>query len=217
MRTKLISTRSAVIGLALLMFNTGPVLAGTVLLTGVTGNSCASYSGYSADSNGNLTITCGSGSEPTPTVAPVCAPYASVNPINAGGATTLYANCSNITNTTTYAWTVNSSGFSTASSVGVNPQANTTYSVIATNNVGPSTSASVTVSVTTTPPPSNGGSGQPPTSSSPLAEIKRWNWAFETVNKYPFHDTRQEPVAYMAYNKLIQSNKPTSIYLPTSW
>ncbi|CAH1903897.1 conserved exported hypothetical protein [Candidatus Nitrotoga sp. HW29] len=215
MKTKLISTRSVVIGVALLMFNAGPVLAGTVLLSGVTGNSCASYSGYSADSNGNLTITCGSGTEPvpTPTVAPVCAPYASANPINAGGATTLYANCSNITNTTTYAWTVNSSGFSTASSVGVNPQANTTYSVIATNNVGPSTSASVTVTVSTVNPIPQ----TTPTRNSPISEIKRWNWAFETINKYPFHDTKQEPVAYMEYNKLIQSNKPTSIYLPTSW
>lgn len=215
MKTKLISTRSAVIGLALLMFNAGPVLAGTVLLSGVTGNSCASYSGYSADSSGNLTVTCSAGSEPapTPTVAPVCVPYASVNPINAGGATTLYANCSNLTNTTTYAWTVNSVGFSTASSVGVNPQANTTYSVIATNNVGPSTPASVTVTVST----STSTQQIAPTSTSPIAEIKRWNWAFETVNKYPFHDTKQEPVAYMAYNKLIQAAKPTIIFLPTSW
>ena len=215
MKTKLINARITVIGLALLMFNAGSVLASSITLNGATGNTCA-FSTYTGDSSGNLTVTCATTTTTDATAAPVCAPYASVNPISAGGATTLYANCSNLTNTTTYAWTANStSNFSTASSVGVNPQANTTYSVIATNNVGPSTSASVTVTVSTTTTTTT--TQGMPTETSPLAEIKRWNYAFETVNKYPFHDLRQEAVSYMSYNKLIQSQKPSIIFLPTSW
>ncbi|CAH1906188.1 conserved hypothetical protein [Candidatus Nitrotoga sp. HW29] len=201
--------KGAIFILALMIINTAPVLAETLTLIGVTGNSC-NYSAVSIDSSGNLTATCVA---TLSTLTPTCSLIASPSTINAGSISTLTASCSPAA--TSYAWT--GAGTTNFTSGGtVTPTATTTYTVRGTNEHGSGNTASATVIVTTTPPPGNGG-GQPPTPSSPIAEIKRWNYAFETVNKYPFHDTKQEPVAYMAYNKLIQSLKPTIIFLPTSW
>ncbi|MEQ1835215.1 MAG: hypothetical protein ABL862_02015 [Candidatus Nitrotoga sp.] len=209
MNKKLINTRGAVIGIALLMFNVGIVSASSITLNGATGNSCT-YSTFSVDSNGNLSATC---IVTSPTSTPTCSLVASSSTINAGSSTVLTASCSPAA--TSYAWT--GAGTSNFTSGGnVTPTATTTYTVIGTNGDGQGNIASATVTVATTQPPPTGG-GTAPTSSSPIAEIKRWNYAFETINKYPFHDTRQEPVAYMSYNKLIQSGKPTIIFLPTSW
>ena len=213
MNTKFINTRSAVIGFALLMFNAGPVLAGSITLSGATGNSCA-YSNVSVNSNGDLTATCVASSPPT--LTPTCTLAASPSTINSGSFSTLTASCSPAA--TSYAWsgagTVNFTSGGT-----VAPTVTTTYTVRGTNIDGPGNIASATVSiaVVTPPPPTGSGSGPAPTSSSPITEIKRWNYAFETVNKYPFHDTKQEPVSYMAYNKIIQAQKPTIILLPTTW
>lgn len=212
MNTKLINTRSVVMGLALLTFNVGSVWASSITLNGVAGNSC-DYSIVSVDSSGNLTATC---VVTSPTLTPTCSLVASPSTISAGSGSisTLTASCSPAA--TSYAWTgVGTTNFTSGGTV--TPTATTTYTVRGANGDGSGNTASATVTVTTTPPPSTGGGGQAPTSSSPLAEIKRWNYAFETVNKYPFHDSKQSPVAYMAYNKLIQSNKPTIIFLPTSW
>lgn len=207
MNTKLINTRSAVIGFALLMFNAGPVLAGFITLSGATGNSC-DYSNVTVDSNGNLTASCVTSSQPT--VGPTCT--LAVSP--SGSFSTLTASCSPAA--TSYAWSgANTVNFTSGGTVA--PTVTTTYTVRGTNGNGPGNIASATVSIAVVTPPPPTGSGPVPTPNSPIAEIKRWNYAFETVNKYPFHDTRQEPVAYMSYNKLIQASKPTIIFLPTTW
>lgn len=152
MKFKLMSTRVAVLGMVLMMVNAGSALASSVTLSGVTGSSCSPYTSIVVDANGNLIIDCAA--VVTPTVVPVCnTPTASVNPVVAGGATTLSVNCSG--SPTSYAWSTNpSSSFtSSGSTVAVNPSVATTYSVIATNAIGPSVAKEVLVTITTSPPP----------------------------------------------------------------
>lgn len=212
MNLKLMNTKTAILVLAFMMADAGPALAGTVLLTGVTGNSCSSYTGYSADSSGNLTVTCAdTGPTPTPTEAPSCTLTASPASINAGSYSILSANCSPAA--TSFAWTGTGSGGQ------VSPTSTTTYSVTGTNSFGTGNTATVTVSVSQQPSgPSNspGTRSAPPTSQSPLSDIRAWNFAFETVNYIP-HNVKVEPVGYMAYLKVIQAGKPTQIHLPNPW
>lgn len=206
MNLKLMNTKAAAFVLALMMIDSGPALAGTVVLSGVTGNTCSSYTGYSADASGNLTVTCAdTGPAPTPTEAPSCTLTASPTSITAGSYSMLSVNCSPVA--TSFVWTNTGSGGQ------VYPASTTTYSVTGTNSVGTGNLASVTVTVTP------GGSGLvgtrtvPPTSQSPLADIRTWNYAFETRNYIP-HNGKVEPVGYMAYLKVIQASKPTQIHLP---
>lgn len=211
MNTKLINTRSAVIGLALLI-NAGPVLAGFITLSGATGNSC-DYSNVSVNSSGDLTATCVASSSPAPTLTPTCTLSASPTSVSAGSTSILTASCSPAA--TSYAWTgAGTENFTTGGSVA--PTVATTYTVRGTNDSGPGNTASRTVSIAVVTPPPTSGSGSTPTSSSPIDIIKRWNYAFETINFIP-HNYKNEPVSYMAYLKLIQSNKPGIILLPTSW
>jgi hypothetical protein len=211
MNTKLSNRRSAVIGLALLMFNVGPVLASSITLNGATGNTC-DYSAFTVDSNGDLTATCVTTS-PTPTPTPQCTLSASPSTISAGATSILTASCSPVA--TSYVWTgAGTENFTSGGSV--TPTVSTTYTVIGTNGNGSGNTASRTVSIAVVTPPPPTGSGPAPTSSSPIAMIKRWIYAFETENFIP-HNYKNEPVSYMAYLKLIQSAKPTVIRLPTSW
>lgn len=210
MNLKLINTKAAAFVLAFMMIDSGSALAGTVVLSGVTSNACSSYTGINLDANGNLTVTCGdTGPAPTPTQPPSCTLTASPSSITTGSISTLIVNCSPAA--TSFAWT--GTNF-TGSSGTVNPTSTTTYSVAGTNSVGTGNTAPVTVTVS-----SGGGSGStgtrtvPPTSQSPLAEIKAWNYAFETLNFIP-HNLKVEAVGYMAYLKVIQAGKPTQIHLP---
>lgn len=213
MNLKLMNTKAAAFILAFMMVDAGSALAGTVVLSGVTGNTCSSYTGYSADASGNLTVTCAdTGPTPTPTEVPSCTLTASPATINAGSTSMLIANCSPAA--TSFAWT--GANF-TGSSGTVNPTGTTSYSVTGTNSVGTGNPASVVVTVAEG---SGGGSGStvgtrtvPPTSQSPLADIRTWNYAFETRNYIP-HNGKVEPVGYMAYLKVIQASKPTQIHLP---
>ncbi|MCE9549682.1 MAG: hypothetical protein K8R50_01525 [Betaproteobacteria bacterium] len=209
MNTKLINTRSAVIGLVLLMLNVGSVSAGSITLSGVTGNSC-SYSTFTVDSNGNLTAACNTSPPPAPTLTPTCSLVASPSTISAGSISTLTASCSPAA--TSYAWT--GAGTANFTSGGtVTPTATTTYTVIGTNGDGPGNTASATVTISV---PAPTGSGPAPTSTSPLTEIVRWNRAFAALNKFPF-DGKAEQVSYMAYNKQMQAAKPIQYHLPTTW
>ena len=152
MKFNLMSTRVAVLGMVLMMVNAGSALAASVTLSGVTGSSCSPFTSINADNNGNLIVVCAA--NVTPSVEPVCnTPTASVNPVVAGGATTLSVNCSG--SPTGYAWSTNptSSFTSSGSTVAVNPSVPTTYSVIATNAIGPSAAKEVLVTITTSPPP----------------------------------------------------------------
>lgn len=211
MKSKLMNTNGAILGLALLMAYSVPVLAGTVTLSGVTGNSCSSYTGYSADANGNLTVTCAADTAPapTPTGAPVCSLTASPTTISAGATSTLIATCSPVA--TSYAWTGSGAGTFTAGGT-VSPSNTTTYTVIGTNDIGPGNTASVVVTVSST----TSSGTVAPTSTSSIEEIKRWNYAFETINYMP-HNYKWEPVYYMSYLKQMQLGKPTQYHLPTSW
>lgn len=209
MKLKLINTSTAVLGLALLMAHAGSVLAGTVTLSGVSGNVCSSYTGYSADANGNLTVTCSADPGPTPTGTPVCSLTASPTTISAGASSTLIANCSPAA--TSYVWTGSGAEIFTAGGT-VTPSNTTTYTVTGTNVSGNGNTASVVVTVS-----SGTSSGTvAPTSKSTIEEIKRWNYAFETTNYIP-HNFKWEPVYYMSYNKQMQLGKPTQYHLPTSW
>jgi len=212
MNTKLINKRSAAIGLALLMFNAGPVLSASLTLSGTTQNSCA-YSTLTFDSNGDATATCVATSPPAPTQTPTCTLSASPTTVNAGSASTLTASCSPAA--TSYEWTGADTGSFTSGGT-VTPTATTTYTVRGTNIHGAGNIASRTVSIAVVTPPPTSGSGPAPTSSSPIDIIKRWIYAFETRNFIP-HNYKNEPVSYMAYLKLIQSQKPTIMFLPTSW
>ena len=214
MNFKLMNTKSAPIILAVLMANSLAVQAGTVTLTGVTTNTCAAYTGYNADANGNLTITCSGETEQTPTVAPSCTLTASPSTISSGSSSMLIANCSPAA--TSYVWTgINFTG----SGGNVSPVSTTTYSVTGSNSVGNGNTATREITVTeATPPPTNnstpGTRTTPPTTQSSLSDIKAWNYAFETVNYIP-HNAKVEPVGTMAYYKLIQAGKPTQFHLPT--
>ncbi|RFC31174.1 MAG: hypothetical protein DID91_2727704323 [Candidatus Nitrotoga sp. MKT] len=208
MNFKLINTKIASVVLTFMMVNSGSVLAGTVTLTGVTGNSCSSYTGYSADASGNLTVTCTDTAQ-TPTEAPSCTLTASPSTISTGGTSTLIASCSPAA--TSYEWT--GSTF-TGGSRTVSPTSTTTYSVAGINSIGKGNTAAKEIIVT----PNTGGEvpgtrTTPPTSLSPLADIRAWNYAFETRNNIP-HNLKAEAVGYMAYLKVIQAGKPTQIFLP---
>lgn len=211
MNTKLISTRSAVISLALLMFNAGPVLAGNITLSGATGNSC-SYSNVTVDSNGNLTAACVVASS-TPTLTPTCSLAASPSLINAGGTSTLTATCSPAA--TSYLWAGAGTESFTTHSGTVTPSVTTTYSVKGTNGDGPGNTAYASVSISVQAPIGS-GSGIAPTSNSPLEEIKRWNKAFAGINYMPY-DSRAEPVSLMSYNKQMQAAKPIQYKMPLVW
>ena len=219
MNLKLRNTKGAAFVLAVMMVGSGSASAGTATLSGAPGNSCASYTGFSADANGNLTITCTGEPAPPPSVAPSCTLTASPSTINSGSSSTLIANCSPAA--TSYAWT--NSGFgSTVASGNVSPTSATTYSVVGTNDVGAGNVASITVNVSTTAPITSGGGTTPgtrtvpPTSADPVSVVKEWNYAFETVNFMP-HNAKVEPYGTMAYYKVIQAGKPTQIHLPNPW
>ncbi|RFC35405.1 MAG: hypothetical protein DID90_2727554457 [Candidatus Nitrotoga sp. LAW] len=208
MNFKLINTKVASVVLTFMMVNSGSVLAGTVTLTGVTGNSCSSYTGYSADANGNLTVTCSSDTVQTPTEAPSCTLTASPSTISTGGISTLIVSCSPAA--TSYEWT--GSTF-TGGSRTVSPTSTTTYSVAGINSIGKGNAASKEITVTQTGGEVPGTRTVPPLSTAPLTDIRTWNYAFETRNNIP-HNVKVEPVGYMAYLKLIQAGKPTQIFLP---
>jgi|GEM_PF-3054223 len=214
MNSKLFNTRIVVIGLALLMLGSEPVLAGSsITLSGITGNSCL-YSSFTADSVGNLTAVCNT-SPPPPTLTPTCTLAASPSIISAGATSTLIASCSPAA--TSYAWTgTGTSSFTSSTSSGtVTPSTTTTYSVIGSNGDGPGNTASATVSISV-PILIQQGSGPAPTSSSPVEVIKRWIYVFETLNFIP-HNFKDAPVARMSYLKLIQAGKPTQYTLPRTW
>jgi hypothetical protein len=208
MKFKFMNARVAAITLSLMIVDAGSSQAATVILNGASNNSCT-YTSFSANSSGEISITCATNpNNPTPpTVVPICNPTASVNPISAGAATTLQANCSDAPTGTTYAWSTNpSSGFtSSGSSVAVNPSVATTYSVIATNTVGPSTAKEVTVTisiVTHTPPPSG------------LLTKALWVAAFSELNDIP---PSRSTIAYLyEYFKTLYSNKPFGFKLPNN-
>ncbi|RFC38711.1 MAG: hypothetical protein DID89_2727548209 [Candidatus Nitrotoga sp. CP45] len=213
MNFKLISTKVASVVLTFMMVNSGSVLAGTMTLIGVTGNTCPTYTGYSADASGNLTVTCSSETAETPTQAPSCTLTASPSTISVGSTSTLIASCSPAA--TSYEW--NGTNF-TGGSRTVNPTSTTTYSVAGINSVGKGNTASREITVTENSGGGGGGGGvgtrtTPPTSLSPLTDIRTWNYAFETRNNIP-HNLKAEAVGYMAYLKVIQSGKPTQIFLP---
>ncbi|RFC32846.1 MAG: hypothetical protein DID92_2727745078 [Candidatus Nitrotoga sp. SPKER] len=206
MNLKLMNTKAAAFLLAFMMVESGSALAATAVLSGVSGNIC-SYTSYSADASGNLSVTCAETDPPPTPTAPSCILTASPSTINAGSSTNLNANCSPAA--TSFAWTGTSF---TGNGGAVNPTSTTTYSVIGTNNFGAGNTATVVVTVTT----GNGGIGTrtvPPTPQSPLADIRAWNYAFETKNNIP-HNLKAEAVGYMAYLKVIQAGKPTQIFLP---
>lgn len=210
--------KTAVVSLTLMLMGTGPALAGSVNLIGATGNTCSSYTNFKVDANGNLTVSCSQAPSPTPvptptpTAAPSCVLTASPATISPGASSTLTAICTPAA--TSYIWTgPGMSGFSTASARGtVRPTGTTPYSVTGVNSVGTGNTDTKTVTVSKTV----SRTGAPPSASAPLADIKAWIYAFETLNYIP-HNYRDEPVSYMSYLKLIQSNKPTIIHLPTSW
>lgn len=209
MNLKLMNTKTAILVLAFMMADTGSALAGTVLLTGVTGNSCSSYTGYSADASGNLTVTCAdTGPAPDPTEAPSCTLTASPASINAGSYSILSANCSPAA--TSFEWTGTGSGGQ------VSPTSTTTYSVTGTNSFGKGNTATVTVSVSQQQSNSPGSRSTPPTSQSPLSDIRAWNYAFETINYIP-HNAKVEPIGTLAYYKRIQADKPIQFHLPNPW
>jgi len=211
MNSKLISTRSVVIGLALLILDAGSAFAGSITLSGATGNSCL-YSAFTADANGNLTAVCKTAPPPAPTLTPSCTLSASPSTISAGATSTLIASCSPAADS--YVWTgAGTSGFSAGGTV--TPTATTSYSVVGSNGSGAGNTASTVVSIAVPPPP-NTGARSTPTTNTPVSEVKRWIYAFESRNFIP-HDTKSEPYGTLSYWKLIQSAKPTQYSLPTSW
>lgn len=209
MNSKLISTRNVVITSALLLLAAGSAFAGSITLSGTTGNSCQ-YSTFSVDSSGNLTAVCNTAPPPTPTLTPTCTLAASPSTISAGATSTLIASCSPAADS--YVWTGAGTSSFTAGGT-VTPTATTTYSVVGSNGSGAGNTAFVSVTVSV---PTTGGSGPTPTPNSPVAEVRRWIYAFETRNFIP-HDTKSEPYGTMSYWKLIQAGKPTQYFLPTSW
>ena len=216
MNSKVMITKAAPIVLAVLMAYSLSAQAGTVTLTGVTTNTCASYTGFSSDANGNLTVVCSGESEPAPSVPPTCTLTASPSSISEGASSTLIANCTPAA--TSYVWAgVNFTG----AGGNVTPTSTTTYSVTGSNSVGSGNTALREITVTAgSPPPSPGPTPTPgkttPTSQSSLSEIRAWNYAFSILNNIP-PNTKVEQVGYMAYLKLIQSGKPTQIFMPTTW
>lgn len=210
---KLRTTKGAAMGLSLLLMGES-ALAGMVFLTGAPGNSCSSYSSFSVDAKGNLTVNCSDETIPSTASIPLCTLTASPSTISLGGSSTLTANCSPAA--TSYIWTgPGMSGLSTTSSRGtVSPSETTAYSVTGVNNAGTGNTDSKVVTVSKSG--SKPGSSAPPSGSS-IDEVRRWNYAFETINHFPYHDTRQDPLAYMSYNKQMQAAKPTHYHLPTSW
>ncbi|MDQ3267234.1 MAG: hypothetical protein M3P47_00605 [Pseudomonadota bacterium] len=211
MKFKFMNARVAAITLGLMIIDAGTSQAATVVLNGASNNSC-NYTSFSANSSGEISITCATNpnNSTPPTVVPICNPTASVNPISAGAATTLQANCSDAPTGTTYAWDTNpSSGFtSSGSSVAVNPSVATTYSVIATNIVGPSIAKEVTVTISTVNPP--------PVQPPPIGLLTKAQWvgAFSTLNDIP---PSRSTVAYLfEYFKVLYNQKPFGFKLPNN-
>jgi hypothetical protein len=208
MKFKFTNARVAAITLALMIIDAGSSQAATVVLNGASNNSCT-YTSFSANSSGEISITCATNTNNTtpPTVVPICNPTASVNPITiTSGSTTLQANCSDAPTGTTYAWSTNpSSGFtSSGTSVAVNPSVATTYSVIATNNMGPSVAKEVTVMISVVTPP-------PPPPSGLLTKAD-WVPVFATLNDIP---ASRSTVTYLyEYFKTLYLNKPFGFRLP---
>lgn len=154
LKFKLMNTKITVLGLALLMVDAGPVLAATIALNGGTGTSC-SYTAYSADSSGNLQVTCDNATSPAG--APVCSLAASPSTISSGTPSQLTANCSG--SPTSYTWTGSGTAdFTSSTSSGpVSPASTTTYTVTGVNPYGSSSSSTtvtVSTSVASSPPPS---------------------------------------------------------------
>ena len=201
MNTKLINTRSAVIGLALLMLNASPVLAGSITLSGATGNSC-SYSTFSVDSSGNLTATCIVSSSPT--LTPTCTLVASPSTINAGSISTLTASCSPAA--TSYAWTgAGTTNFTAGGSV--TPTATTTYTVTGTNGGGAGNTASAIVSIQVIAPPST-----PSPQSGSTLTMAEWVASFMELNNIP--PARWTLLGAYAYCKTLYQAKPFAYQLP---
>lgn len=146
MKLKLMNTKITALGLALLMINAEPVLAATIALNGGTGTSC-SYTAYSADSSGNLQVTCDNATLPAGT--PVCTLTASPSTISSGGSSQLTANCSG--SPTSYTWTGSGTdNFTSSTSSGpVSPTSTATYTVTGSNIAGTGNTASVGVTVST--------------------------------------------------------------------
>lgn len=174
-----------------------------------------------SDSNGNTTIACNppENSAPTPALPPAeplatpsCTLTVSPATVTPGVSSTLTAVCTPAA--TSYIWTgPGLSSIPTTSSRGtVTPSGTTPYSVTGVNNVGTGNTDTKVVTVSANVPKT----GRVPAASSSLDEIKAWNYAFETLNHTP-HNSKWEPIGKMNYYKLIQSNKPTIIHLPTSW
>ena len=213
MKLKFLNTKGAVFVLAAMMVNTVPVLAGTVTMVGATGNSCT-YTGINSDANGNLAVACsGNTTSPSPTVAPTCTLTASSYTISTNSSSILTANCSPAA--TSFAWTgPGTSGFTAGGQV--SPTSTATYTVTGSNGIGTgNTSSSVTVTVSST-------SSQPspnqsiPTPTSPISEIRSWNFNFETLNDIP-HNAKAEPVSSMNYFKTLYANKSNIFKLPVTW
>lgn len=209
MKSKLINTRSVVIGLALLILDAGSAFAGSITLSGATGNSCL-YSTFTADANGNLTAVCNTAPQ-APTLTPTCTLSASPSTISAGATSILTASCSPAADS--YVWTgPGTSGFTVGGNV--NPTATTTYSVVGSNtSSGAGNTASTVVSISV---PVQQGQWITPTSISPLEEIKRWNRAFENLNFIP-NDVKSSPVGNLDYYKKIQAFSRTILSLPKTW
>jgi hypothetical protein len=204
MKFKFINARVAAISLALMIIDAGPSQAATAILSGGSSNTCT-YTSFSANSSGDISITCASNVNNTPpTEIPVCSPTASVNPVVANGLTVLSANCSGAP--TGYVWSTNpSSSFtSSGSTVGVNPSVATTYSVIANNGVGPSVAkeVTVTISVVNTSPPPTG-----------LLTMVDWNKAFSNLNNIPYNAKTAVSATY-EYFKVLYLAKPYAYILP---
>ena len=207
MKSKFTNARAVALSAALLTINAGPSLAANIVLNGgSSGNSCV-YTALSANVNGDISVTC-AGSNTPPTVAPVCNPTATVNPISAGTTTTLFANCSDAPTGTTYAWSTNppSNFASSGSNVAVNPSIATTYSVQATNGFGPSVAKEVTVTISTASPPS-----PPPSPGQPLP-MQEWVDRFMQLNNIP--PSRWTLLGAYDYLKKLYLRTPSGYLLP---
>jgi hypothetical protein len=199
MKSKFMNAQIAAISIALMVIDAGPSQAATIALSGTANSSCT-YTSFSANSSGDITVICASVDIP-PTAVPVCTPTATVNPVASGGATRLDANCTNLP-ISSYAWsTIPASGFSaTGTSVTVNPTVATTYSVIATNAEGQSIASQVIVTISVAPPLPG------------LLSKADWVKAFAALNGIP--PSRSSPEYLYDYFKALYLAKPFAYRLP---
>lgn len=191
----LINPRITALSLSLLAINAGPALAATIALNGGTGTSC-SYTAYSADSSGNMQVTCDTGSGTG--TSPVCTLTASPSTIISGASSQLTANCTG--SPTSYAWTGSGTAnfTSSTSSSPVSTTSTATYTVVGTNSLGSSNPAStvVTVGVVTPPPP-------PPTGDCTIVDVT-WSPGFK-FGVTPVHAMQAGKM--MAFRMTVPANK----------